>query len=255
VQSQQIPAPNASSGASPSSIEEVIVRGRQRSQLLDQIQLAREAIYSRFNEINSTDDFDVRCRDVARTGSKIARRVCSPNYWSEAEARAARQVLRGMQDSTAEPWTLIMNETVPMAQRMADEMRRLAIEDDDFRSASARLAVLEAQLEEETRSDSESSRSAAYIATASEQVLPYDARVMADVLIGRDSWEHTLTNPTFAIAHLLGEVESIRVRCGRNRARFDYEFDAEWTLPEDWEQCRLTIDAPRGTSFTLFEFD
>src|SRR5690606_21331891 len=43
--------------------EEFIVHGRSPAELRVQLELAEEAVYARFNEINSSDEFDFRCRN------------------------------------------------------------------------------------------------------------------------------------------------------------------------------------------------
>ena len=37
-------------------------------------------IFSMFNELNSDDDFDILCDNIAPTGSHIRQRVCEPRF-------------------------------------------------------------------------------------------------------------------------------------------------------------------------------
>jgi hypothetical protein len=45
------------------------------------IERAAEAVFARFNEINSTDDFDIHCRLEKVYG--LLRRSCMSNSWRE----------------------------------------------------------------------------------------------------------------------------------------------------------------------------
>ena len=73
--------------------------------------------------------------------------------------------------------------------------------------------------------------------------------------IGRKPWTHALTQRTFTFAHVYGEIEQIAVECGEQTEPLQYETGEEWTLPEDWQACKLRVEASRGTTFTLFEFE
>lgn len=241
------------------------VTGQSRSDLLRQIEIATDALLLRFNEINSDRDFDTECRERRVTGSKMSRDECQPRFVERAEGAQARQRLRALQgpqnlDGSAGAGMgaesgLALFEARVQLEEMEDEMRRLINEDEEFRALAAHLGELQQALTDDDESRMSSNRTSAVIASAADTSLPYDARLMAEVSVGRNAWEHTLINRTFAIAHLYGEIDLMTLRCGNERARFEYELEAEWTVPEGWEDCRLTIDAPRGTSFTLFEFE
>jgi hypothetical protein len=241
--------------AASAPMEELVVIGESRTALLRQIQIARELVFERWNEINSSDDFDIHCRDEKRLESRITDRVCRPNLRVSADAQSAQAFLANLQGAPGqEAWT-VQQEAMIRQREMADEMLRMSLADDDLRRAAARLAELESSMNDQAGQRQNSGTTTATIATSAEQPLPYDAQVMAEVRMGRKAWDHALTSQTFAIAHLDGEIDSIFVRCGKERARFEYEPDAEWTLPKGWDRCTVTIRAPRETVFTLFEFE
>jgi hypothetical protein len=80
-------------GAAPSQQrpEEIIVRGKRLADFRVEVELARERAYAVFNEINSTDDFDIQCvDDEPRTGSRMGRPVCAARFEGRI-ARAAAQ--------------------------------------------------------------------------------------------------------------------------------------------------------------------
>ena len=236
-----------------------------RGELQREIEIATEALLARFNEVNTNRELETACRERQVTGSKLARQECKPRFLERAEAERGRQTLQGLQgpqnsDGNAGGGMGMGSNTASLDAgrgmvEMEDEMRRLIHEDEEFRLLAARLGELEAALASEDDARGNAGRTSAVIASAIDAPLPYDARLMAEVTMGRNAWEHTLINRTFAIAHLYGEIESMSLRCGTERARFEYQLEAEWMVPDGWEDCRLTIRAPRGTTYTLFEFE
>ncbi len=64
-----------------------------------------------------------------------------------------------------------------------------------------------------------------------------------------------MTHRTFTFAHLYGEVEHVTVACREQQGQLQYEAGSEWTLPADWQSCKLRVEAPLGTRFTLYEFE
>ena len=73
--------------------EEIVVRGRQLAKFRLEVQTARERAYAIFNEINSNDDFDVRCRDERKYHSRATRRVCRPQFESRIAAEAGAEYM------------------------------------------------------------------------------------------------------------------------------------------------------------------
>ena len=242
-------------GASIEVDEEVVVEGRSRAMLRVQIELAEEAVYARFNEINSNDEFDIHCRRVMLTGSNIPRRVCEPNFWRNAQARAGEEAVRALQGSSALPTEMFLAEGLFKYQLLDEEMRGLAAEDEELRRSLTRLVTL-------TEAQRGDGLPPAFLVTASvqekaaETELPYDAALRTSVRIGRDPWTYTLALGTFTIAHVYGEIRRIEVQCeGRRKQRLRFEADAEWTLPEAWAPCDLTVRGTPGTTFALYEFE
>lgn len=233
--------------------DEVIVRGQTRADLRLQIEIAENAVFARFNDINSTDDFDIHCRQQMLTGSRIPRRVCQANFWRDAQAEAGQETVRALQGSFAIDAQTIQSAAMYRRTQFDEEMRRLISEDKELQDAVMRLVRLQ-----ETVSGGR--LPAASLATASKEKeadaepLPYDAALESDVRMGRDAWTHTLRQRTFTIAHLYGQIRAMEVKCGRRTERLRFELGAEWTLPNEWGACVLRVDAPLGTTFTLYEF-
>jgi hypothetical protein len=78
-------------------IEEIVVYGsKSLGQLRDQIRRAEVKVFDLFNSFNNDDEFDIHCRKVAPTGSRIKKRVCSPNYVADLVAKETAAFWGGM---------------------------------------------------------------------------------------------------------------------------------------------------------------
>lgn len=241
----------------PQSIvdEIVVVQGRSRAFLRDQIQIAEEAMYARFNEINSDDKFDISCQLEPINNSRMLRRVCVGNYWRDADADIGEQTARAFQGFTGVHPMEYRTQQHENTRLMLDEMRQLAVEDEEFRNTLVRLANLQNLLREGNGRRSRPTNTASRELTVDDGPLPYDADLVFEVRIGRKDWEHELTRRTFTIAQVYGEIRSVDVECDQGRERLPYEPEAEFSLPESWSSCTVVVDAARDTSFALYEFE
>jgi len=72
-------------------LEEITVRGEQNFiSIRGQIERAEDNLYSLFNELNSRDDFDIVCRTVRLTNTRIPRRSCEPVFFTEMRRTASQ---------------------------------------------------------------------------------------------------------------------------------------------------------------------
>jgi hypothetical protein len=138
--------------------EEVIVRGRQIGELRITVQEAREHAYGIFNEINSSDDFDILCKDERKYHSRATKRVCRARFESRSSAEAAKEYFAALgwacRPSTPDGFIdtqacmfggagqnarsraqAVEGQAPPMHERMNDEILRLANEDERFAQA------------------------------------------------------------------------------------------------------------------------
>ena len=63
--------------------EEVVVSGVRLddpAEVRKALSAAEDRFYSRFNELNGDDQYDVFCRSVVYTGKRLAERVCEPRF-------------------------------------------------------------------------------------------------------------------------------------------------------------------------------
>ena len=104
-----------------------------------------------FNEINSSDRFDIYCRNEIRTGTRIPARICRPRFQSEVATDAAREWLAALRSKCITVTSTCIfgmgaNEAMSRAQavesesrylddRLSDEILRLANEDAEFARA------------------------------------------------------------------------------------------------------------------------
>lgn len=253
--SQESSEAEADLGAQATVDDEIVVRGRSRAALRMQFELAEEAVYERFNEINSSDEFDIHCRLEQETGSRIPRRVCQANFWRAAQADAGRETVLGLRGNSAFDPQLFLGEALYKRQLLAEELRRLAAEDDELRRALVRLANISQAQQARDLSLPAAASSSARETTADDGALPYDAARVAEVRIGREPWSHVLMRRTFTIAQVYGEIRSIEVDCDGRTERLQWEAGVEWTLPDDWGSCTLLVEAPPSTTFSLYEFE
>lgn len=231
------------------------MRGRSRAMLRLQIQLAEEAVYDRFNEINSTDEYDIVCRREILTGSRIPRRVCQPNLWRTALRRAGVETARSMQGSYALSASQFQAEALYKQQLMADELRQLAREDKELQEAVVHLAQLTGATDDPGGRRTLPATAADRVVNADDQELPYGASIMANVWVRRKPWNYALTHRIFTIANVFGTIESIGLDCEDQSDEIVYEQGAEWSLPDGWTSCELTVAAEPGTTFSLYEFE
>jgi hypothetical protein len=234
--------------------DEIVVKGGGLETLRGEIVRAEDAVFARFNEINSNDDFDISCRSEVELGSRIPKRVCRAEFWREAEVDMAAEAVAWLQGSAyAGNTTGLGAGAMAKAQVLRAEVRRLAAEDEQFRAALTRLGTAHQAMAEEF---SESTApTASRQVPVGEQGLPYGAANVVEVRMGREPWTQALTRRTFTLARVYGEIREVDLACENRDARLQYEIGMEWTIPDTWGSCTLTVDAARDTTFALYEFD
>jgi hypothetical protein len=232
--------------------DEIVVIGKSPNQIRAEMERAEVAVYDRFNAVNSDDEFDIHCRREEPTGSRISRRVCEANFWHEAQANAARETLAQLRGDTAMDPASLLAEGASKMGLLREELKRVAATDEEFQRSLVHFVTLKRALEGAMRTPS---KTMSVEATRGKGTLPYGAALAADVQVGRRPWRHSLTERTFTFARLQGEVSGLEVVCAGQMEQLKYVESAEWTLPADWQGCDLRVDAPRGTTFTLYEFE
>ena len=85
--------------------------------------------------------------------------------------------------------------------------------------------------------------------------LPYAARAMFVVRAGKEPWSHPLTESTFTIANVAGEVRDVDLRCAQGERSIQYQEGVDWTVPQGWNGCTLVVGATPATMFNFYEFE
>ncbi len=255
-QADEPESPVSVSVPGPPAEPDIVVRGRGYSELRLRVRLAEEAVFARFNEINSTDDFDIACRSEPVTGTRIRSRSCQSNSWREQDANIAQAVLARIRGEAGAPPEQYRGEQLVMQRRLAAEAQRLALEDEELGEAVLQLGQARLALTQRTGGRDDVTRWRQV--SAGDGGLPYDAESMFEVRVRGEPWWHLLTHPTFTISHVTGDIISLALSCrGNDRIEteeIDYAPDVEWTLPTGWTSCVLRVRAKKDTTFALFEF-
>ena len=79
-------------------VDQVVVEGTRADlvKLAQQVLLAEERFYQRYNEINTKRKYAVRCYNEAATGTRFTQKYCKPVYESEADAAEAREFMQAI---------------------------------------------------------------------------------------------------------------------------------------------------------------
>ncbi|GEM_PF-454856 len=136
-------------------IEEIQVLGSRtlysiRMEIVDE----ENRIFSMFNELNSDDDFDILCDNIAPTGSHIKQRVCEPRFVTETRARMAQDFMLGI--GALNESSDLGVETKLQQDELEKEHLRIAAEYPEYLEMLTKLMNLRATLE--ARKDDQWSR-------------------------------------------------------------------------------------------------
>jgi hypothetical protein len=154
AQSDAAARERARRAATQDAPEEIVVRGRRIGELRAEIEVARQRAYAIFNEINTNDEFDVRCRKDSRPGTNVPQEVCRAQFENRISSAAGQEYFSGLfracrgpagitQDcmfSNAASAALnaaqgIEGQALSKQDQMKEEILRLANEDDRFAQA------------------------------------------------------------------------------------------------------------------------
>ena len=148
-------SPDSRTQDSDRPIEEIQVLGSRtlysiRMEIVDE----ENKIFSMFNELNSDDDFDILCDNIAPTGSHIRQRVCEPRFVTETRARMAQDFMLGI--GALNESSDLGVETKLQQDELEKEHLRIAAEYPEYLEMLTKLMNLRATLE--TRKDDQWSR-------------------------------------------------------------------------------------------------
>jgi hypothetical protein len=259
-------AQEAAPAVSPPAVtpeDEIVVHGKALENLRVRIERAEDDVYTRFNEINSDDSYDIHCYDRMQKGSHIKKRVCLSNAARAADVGIAQATVFALQGGTTGDGVALAPggqtgvaqaqyaKQLEVEQRVRTELARLAQEDPALRADVERLGDAYRALDVVAGSRPGETL---YAELGADKKLP-DAQHLFEVRVGNVAWRHALTSHTFTLANVQGRIRELHVDCGNTVKTLDYKTDAEWTIPESWGTCTLQVDAKRGTTFAFYEFE
>jgi len=238
--------------AAATAPDEIIVLGHI-DELRRELVRAEEAIYQRFNDINSDDRFDIHCEMETKIDSHIPRRVCVSNSWREQDANYGQALMRFWRGNPGNVSEQYRAEQLRMQDLLKKEMVRLAAEDEQLHQAVVRLGDAQRAFADATGAGL--SRTLWRQVPQGADGLPFGAQSMFEVRMGREPWSHALTHRTFTIGDVLGEIRELQLDCDQGSEPIVYQAGVDWTLPNGWSACKLRVDAKRGATFTVYEFE
>ncbi len=234
----------------PSSVDDqIVVTGRGIAEIRAQIRLAEDVVYSRFNDINSDDRFDIHCTMRTSIDTHIQHRECRSNSWMEEDANYANATLGALRGEIGMNPEAYRARQLDMQQRLDKEFRRLIREDPELRRDMERLGQAYLALNAAT------DRATLFREVpASDPRYPADARHMLDVRVGADAWTYHLTEHTFTLTGVMGTIRSLRLDCDNGGTKLAFKDDSEWKVPAAWGRCDVIVAAKRNTTFAFVEF-
>ena len=232
--------------------DEIVVLGRI-NELRTEVQRSEEAFYDRFNEINGDHKFDVHCRLEPLINSHIPRRVCASNAWHDIDARIGSAALREFRGELGSSPDSLVSEQTYVQKELTDAMRRATAEDPQLQQDIVHFVAAKRALEEQMHG--EPRRSAAQQIEPGASGLPYGARSIFVVRAGKEPWSHPLTQSTFTISNVAGEVRNLELHCAQGERPIQYQDGVDWTVPQGWTGCTLVVGAAPATMFNFYEFE
>lgn len=140
------PASEQTSDQRTITLEQITVTG-QRSffSLRAQIEDAKEALYSSYNDLNLDDDLDVNCRQSDWTGTHIREQVCWPVFFERAVSENSQDYLRGI--AILEPVSQLQSQYQSRFEDLRSNLVKVASENPEVEDALMELGTLEAAYE------------------------------------------------------------------------------------------------------------
>jgi hypothetical protein len=70
-----------------------------------------------------------------------------------------------------------------------------------------------------------------------------------------ETWSHMPQRRTFAIGDVDGDLRTLRFECDLRAGELEFSDQSEYTLPENFGDCLVTLEGRRGAEFTFYEFE
>jgi hypothetical protein len=128
------------------SIEQITVTAQRTFfTLRSQIEDAKEALYSSYNDLNIDDELDVNCRSSDWTGTHIREQVCWPVFFEIAVSENSQDYMRGI--AVLEPVAQLEAQYKGRFEELRANIIKVASENPEVEDALMKLGYLEATYE------------------------------------------------------------------------------------------------------------
>ena len=157
-------ATDTASTQSSAPIEEITVVGEKTLLAMrHQIELEEENLYGMFNDLNSSDELDIRCRTMTKRLSHLTERICEPvfltNYRIERNRNALTEIRQAWSDEGIDPVILLngldlmeseydlRKDSDHKFEELSEEMLRIALENPEYFATLQRISRLKEEFE------------------------------------------------------------------------------------------------------------
>ncbi|MDX1561835.1 MAG: hypothetical protein R3305_02870 [Gammaproteobacteria bacterium] len=141
----------ASESASSEAEELVVVGQMPLTRLRVEWYRAEDRFFATFNELNSTDEFDIKCQMKSRTGTRMVNRICRAKFYKDLEGQAVTEWWRGGAHSPQQ-WLMSRSFIIEdKTRRLENELVALVIENPELRAALDEIEVTKTRYESEQR--------------------------------------------------------------------------------------------------------
>jgi len=147
----------------------------------------------------------------------------------------------------------LVNEQTYTQKELTDAMRRATAQDPQLQQDIVRFVTAKRALDAQMTGVPH--RSVAQQVEPGAAGLPYDAHAMFVVRAGKEPWSHPLTQNTFTISNVAGEVRDLALNCAQGERPIQYQDGVDWTVPQGWTGCTLVVGAAPATMFNFYEFE
>jgi hypothetical protein len=139
--------PTFDSDAREYILEDITVIGQNSiGSLRYEVDRAADRMYEVYNELNTHDDFDIHCQWNAPTGSRIKRKLCTPVYVKNLQAKATQYALYDMDNSGMTGLYIDYTEIAINDAKLRENMKRLILENPSLFDAVVEHVELREEL-------------------------------------------------------------------------------------------------------------
>jgi len=151
VFAQQAESNDVADASTPArEIEEITVIAEQTfSTLRVQIEAAEEEVFALFNELNSSDEYDITCTVEVYTGSHLPQRDCMAAFLRDAIAQNIQDYVQGIDVQLTHDQ--VESTVYEKAVELEAEMTRLILTNESLYQAMEKLTRLVGALETKRR--------------------------------------------------------------------------------------------------------